>query len=92
MTGSNSDDSQETAGAMRRRKEDFLAIMSHAILTQVSELLAKGILLLDSPLNPVRHRHVSTLERCVPEPLFLLKAGHECVTGGRHETGATDPS
>jgi hypothetical protein len=43
-------------------------------------------------LNPVRHRHVSTLERCVPEPLFLLKAGHECVTGGRHETGATDPS
>ena len=46
----------------------------------------------DSPLNPVRHRHVSTLERCVPELLFLLKAGHECVTGGRHETGATDPS
>lgn len=56
MTGSNSDDSQETAGAMRRRKEDFLAIMSHEILTQVSELLAKGILLLDSLLNPVRHR------------------------------------
>ncbi len=92
ITGSRTDDSQEPVGAMLRRKEEFLAIMSHEILTPMNELIAKVTLLLDSPLNPVQRQHASTLEHCAQDLLSLIKDMHEFLTSRRQETEVRDQS
>ncbi len=92
MAGSSSDDSQELGGATLRQKEEFLAIMSHEILTPMNELIAKVTLLLDSPLNPVQRQHASILEHCAQDLLSLIKDMHELLAGRRDETEASDHS
>lgn len=77
VTESGLDCSQEAVAVIARQKEEFLAIMSHEILTPMNELVAKVTLLLDSPLNPVQRQHASTLERCAQELLSLIKDMHE---------------
>jgi CheY-like chemotaxis protein len=84
-TESGTDCSQETTESIVRRKEEFLAIMSHEILTPMNELVTKVTLLLDSPLNPVQRQHASTLERCAQDLLSLIKDMHEFMTGRRPE-------
>ena len=90
MTGSGSDDVREPVGAMLRQKEEFLAIMSHEILTPMNELVAKVTLLLDSPLNPVQRQHASTLERCAQDLLSLIKDMHEFLDSRRQQTEVSD--
>lgn len=90
MTGSGLDDVREPVGAMLRQKEEFLAIMSHEILTPMNELVAKVTLLLDSPLNPVQRQHASTLERCAQDLLSLIKDMHEFLDSRRQQTEVSD--
>ena len=50
MTETEKDLPQDDAAAAFRQKEEFLAIMSHEILTPMNELVSKVSLLFDSPL------------------------------------------
>ncbi|MBS0164832.1 response regulator [Nitrospira sp. CMX1] len=92
MTGTSSGESREPVGATLRQKEEFLAIVSHEILTPMNELITKVTLLLDSPLNPVQRQHASTLEHCAQDLLSLLKDMNEFLTSRRQEPGASDHS
>ena len=86
------DRTQEEVASIVRQKEEFLAIMSHEILTPMNELVTKVTLLLDSPLNPVQRQHASTLERCAQDLLSLIKDMHEFMTGRRPEPETVDRS
>lgn len=92
MTRSGSGDSQEAGGTILRQKEEFLAIMSHEILTPMNELVAKVTLLLDSPLNPVQRQHAATLERCAQDLLSLIRDMHEFLASPSQETEAREQS
>jgi CheY-like chemotaxis protein len=80
------DQPQGDAVAVFRQKEEFLAIISHEILTPMNELVGKVSLLLDSPLNPGQREHATTIQRCVQDLLALLKDMHEFMAGWRQET------
>lgn len=69
-----------------RQKEEFLAIMSHEILTPMNELVRKVHLLLDSPLSPGQREHATTLQRCAEDLLSLINDMHVFMAGGRQET------
>jgi signal transduction histidine kinase len=82
------DQPQDDAAAAFRQKEEFLAIMSHEILTPMNELVGKVNLLLDSPLNPGQREHATTLQRCAQDLLALINDMHEFMAGRRPETRA----
>lgn len=82
------DQPQDDAAAAFRQKEEFLAIMSHEILTPMNELVGKVSLLLDSPLNPGQREHATTIQRCTQDLLALLNDMHEFMAGRRQETRA----
>ncbi len=60
-----------------RRKEEFLAIMSHEIFTPMNELVDKAELLLDGPLTSEQKSHVTAIQKCARDLLALLKDMHE---------------
>jgi CheY-like chemotaxis protein len=72
-------------GAILHQKEEFLAIMSHEILTPMSELVRRVNLLLDSPLNPSQREHATILQRCTQDLLSLIKDMHEFMAARRQE-------
>jgi signal transduction histidine kinase len=82
------DQPQDDAAAAFRQKEEFLAIMSHEILTPINELAGKVSLLLDSPLNPGQREHAKTIQRCAQDLLALLNDMDEFMAGRRQETRA----
>lgn len=69
-----------------RQKEEFLAIMSHEILTPMNELVGKVNLLLDSPLNPGQRENATTLQRCAQDLLSLISDMHQFMASRRQET------
>ena len=73
--------SPEEAAAMFRQKEEFLAIISHEILTPMNELLDKVRLLLDDSLNPGQRESATTIQTCAQDLLALLKDMHEFMAG-----------
>jgi two-component system, sensor histidine kinase and response regulator len=80
------DQPQDAAAAAFRQKEEFLAVMSHEILTPMNELVGKVSLLLDSPLNPGQREHATTIQRCAQDLLALLNDMHEFMVGRRQAT------
>lgn len=64
-----------------RRKEEFLAIMSHEIFTPMNELVSRAGLLFDGPLNPEQKGHVKTIQKSAQDLLALLKDMHEFMAG-----------
>jgi len=82
------DQPQDDAAAAFRQKEEFLAIMSHEILTPINELVGKVSLLLDSPLNPGQREHATTIQRCAQDLLALLNDMDEFMACRRQETRA----
>lgn len=68
---------QDDAAAAFREKEEFLAVMSHEVLTPMNELVSKASLLLDSPLNPVQREHATTIQKCAQDLLVLHNELHE---------------
>ena len=82
------DQPQDDAAAAFRQKEEFLAIMSHEILTPINELVGKVSLLLDSPLNPGQREHATTIQKCAQDLLALHNDMHEFMAGRSKETRA----
>ena len=80
------DQPQDDAAAAFRQKEEFLAIMSHEILTPMNELVGKVSLLFDSPLDPGQREHATTIQRCAQDLLALHKDMHEFMAGRKQET------
>jgi two-component system, sensor histidine kinase and response regulator len=68
-----------------RQKEEFLAIMSHEILTPMNELVRKVHLLLDSPLSPGQREHATILQRCAEDLLSLINDMHAFMSDGRQD-------
>ena len=85
------DQPQDDAAAAFRQKEEFLAIMSHEILTPINELVGKVGLLFDSPLNPEQREHAMTIQRCAQDLLSLHNDMHEFMAGRRQETRVVGP-
>jgi signal transduction histidine kinase len=85
------DQPQDDAAAAFRQKEEFLAIMSHEILTPINELVGKVSLLFDSPLNPEQREHATTIQRCAQDLLALHNDMHEFMAGRRQETRVVGP-
>ena len=81
------DQSQDDAVAWFRGKEEFLAIMSHEILTPINELFGKVSLLFDRPLNPGQRKHVTTIQRCAQDLLAVHNDMHEFVLVGDKKLG-----
>ena len=79
---------QDAAAAAFRQKEEFLAIMSHEILTPINELVGKVSLLFDSPLNPGQREHATTIQRCAQDLLALHNDMHEFMAGRKKEARA----
>ena len=82
------DQPQDDAAAAFHQKEEFLAIMSHEILTPINELVGKVSLLFDSPLNPGQREHATTIQKCAQDLLALHNDMHEFMAGRRQETRA----
>lgn len=66
-----------------REKEEFLAIMSHEILTPMNQLISKANLLLDGPLTPAQHEHAMIVQRCAQDLLSLVNDLHGFMVGDR---------
>ncbi len=79
---------QDDAAAAFLQTEEFLAIISHEILTPINELVGKVSLLLDSPLNPGQREHAMTIQRCAQDLLALITDMHEFMAGRGQETRA----
>jgi CheY-like chemotaxis protein len=79
------DQPQDDAAAAFHQKEEFLAIMSHEILTPINELVGKVNLLFDSPLNPGQREHATTIQRCAQDLLALHNDMHEFMAGRKQE-------
>ncbi|MGH7146574.1 MAG: histidine kinase dimerization/phospho-acceptor domain-containing protein [Nitrospiraceae bacterium] len=82
------DQPQDDGAAAFRQKEEFLAIMSHEILTPMNELVGKVSLLFDSPLDPGQREHATTIQRCAQDLLALHNDMHEFMAGRRQATRA----
>ena len=76
---------QDDAAAAFRQKEEFLAIMSHEILTPLNELASTVGLLFDGPLNPGQRAHVTTIQRCAQDLLALHTDMHEFMANPKQE-------
>jgi len=90
IAGTAKDQPQDDAAAALHQKAEFLAIMSHEMLTPMNELVGKASLLLDSPLNPRQREHATTLQRCAQDLLALLKDMDEFMAVRKQETRAGD--
>jgi signal transduction histidine kinase len=71
---------QDDAAAAFREKGEFLAIMSHEVLTPMNELISKTSLLLDSALNPAQREQATTIQKCAQDLLVLHNDLHEFMT------------
>jgi two-component system sensor histidine kinase/response regulator len=71
---------QGDAAAAFREKGEFLAIMSHEVLTPMNELISKTSLLLDSALNPAQREQATTIQKCAQDLLVLHNDLHEFMT------------
>ncbi len=69
-----------------RQKEEFLAIMSHEILTPMNELVSKVSLLLDSSLSSGQREHAMTLQRCAQDLSSLINDMHQFMVGRKQES------
>jgi CheY-like chemotaxis protein len=78
--------SQSDFEATFRQKEEFLAIMSHEILTPMNELVGKVNLLLESPLSPGQREHATTLQRCAQDLLSLINDMHQFMAVRQRES------
>lgn len=83
------DQSISTEDARLRETEEFLAIMSHEILTPMNQLINKANLLLDGPLSPGQHEHAMVVQRCAQDLLSLVNDLHGFMVGGRQDTKST---
>jgi len=81
MAETSEDQSEGDASSAFRRKEEFLAIMSHEVFMPMNELVSKAGLLLEGPLNPEQKGHVTTIQKCAQDLLALLKDMHEFMAG-----------
>lgn len=82
-----------SAGDARlREKEEFLAIMSHEILTPMNQLISKANLLLDGPLTPGQHEHAMIVQRCAQDLLSLVNDLHGFMVGDRLDAQPTRSS
>jgi two-component system, sensor histidine kinase and response regulator len=88
MTEIENDLPQDGAAAAFRQKEEFLAIMSHEILTPMNEMVSMVSLLFDGPLDPGQRAHATTIQRCAQDLLALHNDMHEFMAGPRQETRA----
>ena len=88
MTEIEKDVPQGDAAEAFRQKEEFLAIMSHEILTPVNELASKVGQLFDGPLDPVQRAHATTIQRCAQDLMTLHNDMHEFMAGPRQEIRA----
>lgn len=79
---------QDDAAAAFREKGEFLAIMSHEVLTPMNELISKASLLLDSPLNPAQREHATTIQKCAQDLLVLHNDLHEFMARRSQDTPA----
>jgi signal transduction histidine kinase len=79
---------QDGAAAVLSQKEEYLAIMSHEILTPMNELVGKVSLLLEGALNPGQRAHATTIQRCAQDLLALHNDMHEFMAGPRQEIRA----
>ena len=79
---------QDDAAAAFREKGEFLAIMSHEVLTPMNELVSKASLLLDSPLNPAQREHATTIQKCAQDLLALHNELHEFMARRSQDTPA----
>jgi signal transduction histidine kinase len=59
------------------QKEEFLAIMSHEILTPMNELVGTSGQRLDSPLHPEQRKHVVSTQKCVQDLFAFFQDRHE---------------
>ena len=75
--------SQGNAEEALREKEEFLAIMSHEILTPMNELGGKLNLLLNSPLNQEQRDYAKGLQRSTQDLLSLMKDLHGFMENGK---------
>lgn len=75
-----------------REKEEFLAIMSHEILTPMNQLISKANLLLDGPLTPAQQEHAMIVQRCAQDLLSLVNDLHGFMVGDRFDTQSTGRS
>ena len=85
MTETEKDLPQDDAAAAFRQKEEFLAIMSHEILTPMNELVSKVSLLFDSPLDPGQRAHATTIQRCAQDLLVLHNDMNEFMAGRKQD-------
>ncbi len=76
-------------GVRLREKEEFLAIMSHEILTPMNQLISKANLLLDGPLSPGQHEHAMVVQRCAQDLLSLVNDLHGFMVGERLDPKST---
>jgi signal transduction histidine kinase len=81
MTEISADQLGDSDAATFRRKEEFLAIMSHEIFTPMNELVGRAGMLLDGPLSPEQKGHVTTIQKSAQDLLALLKDMHEFMAG-----------
>jgi len=65
-------DAKERAEAGNRAKGTFLATMSHEIRTPLNGVIGMAGLLLDSPLTPMQHSHVATIQSSAEALLAVL--------------------
>jgi len=79
------DQPQDDAAAAFRQKEEFLAIMSHEILTPINELVGKVNLLFDSPLSSGQREHATTIQKCAQDLLALLNDMHGFMAGRKQD-------
>ncbi len=78
--GTAQDQSHGDGAAGLRQKEEFLAIMSHEIVTRMNDLFAKVGLLLNGPLSSEQRMHVLAVQKYGQDLLSLLKDMHEFMT------------
>ena len=88
MTEIEKDVPQGDAAEAFRQKEEFLAIMSHEILTPVNELASTVGQLFDGPLDPVQRVHATTIQGCAQDLLALHNDMHEFMASPRQEIRA----
>ena len=88
ITETAADQPEDDDASAFRRKEEFLAIMSHEIFMPMNELVGKAELLLDGPLNPEQKGYVTTIQKSAQDLLALLKDMHEFIAGRAPQTQA----
>ncbi|MGQ0667843.1 MAG: histidine kinase dimerization/phospho-acceptor domain-containing protein [Nitrospiraceae bacterium] len=88
ITETATDQPEDDDASAFRRKEEFLAIMSHEIFMPMNELVGKAELLLNGPLNAEQRTYVTTIQKSAQDLLALLKDMHEFMAGRAPQTQA----